>query len=242
MDLARVVGVNWDQHSVDLVSMTSGQPMCGVRVMSQYASTNTGLNSLVTPDLPNGLKPGEQFDKGGNTGTRDIIACVAFFDGLPIVQGFLFPQTSQMLFSDKDRKIDRHSSDVYSSITKDGDFEFSHPSGAFVRVAVASAHEDLTGKDADGLWKIARNTDKQVHIHVEQAGGTYIDIAPNGNVEVSVQGTVSVTSTGTATVNSPTIDLKGAGGATKGLVTGDCMCSYTGAPHPQVSATVKGAI
>jgi hypothetical protein len=185
MDLGRVVGVNWESHTVDLTMMLDGRPMCGVRVMSSSASTNTGLNDLCTPDLPVGLSPGQQFDLGGNTGTRDIIACVDYFGNLPVVMGFLFPQVSQMLFADKDRKIDRHSSDVYTSIDKDGNFEFHHPSGAFVRVGVTSAHEDLTGKDFDARWAITRNTDKQVHIHVEQAGGNaYVDIAPDGTTYV----------------------------------------------------------
>lgn len=217
MDLARVVRVDWDSHSVDLTTVMDGRPLNGVRVMSSSASTNTGLNDLATPDLP---ANGDPFEVGGNTGTRDIIACVSYFGGLPVVMGFLFPQVSEMLFSDKDRKIDRHSSDVYTTTDKDGNFEFYHPSGAFIRVAVASAHEDLTGKDFDGKWKIARNTDKQVHIHVEQAAGNAIvDIAPNGKVSlksavefefdgpVHFKGAVTADSTITATG-----DVKSSGG------------------------------
>lgn len=32
-----------------------------------------------------------------------------------------------------------------------------------------------------------------------------------------------------------------AGGTAKGIVQADCVCAYTGQPHPMVSATVKGS-
>jgi hypothetical protein len=253
MELAKVVNVNWDSHSVDLVMMLDGRPMNGVRVMSSSASTDTGLNDLSQPDVP---ASGDAYKIGGNSGTRDIIACVDYFGDLPVVMGFLHPQFSQMLFSDKERMVYRHASDVYETIDKDGNFEFYHPSGAFVRVAVASAHHDLTGQDFDGLWKITRNTDKQVHIHVEQAGGTAsVDIAPNGaiafhtnttanitavgNVTVHTDGNALVEATGTAEVKGATINLNG--GAMKGIVQGDCLCAFTGAPHGMTSSSVKGS-
>ncbi len=56
--------------------------------------------------------------------------------------------------------------------------------------------------------------------------------------------TATVNCTGKATVKAEGgIDADGAGdGAVKGIVQGDCLCAFTGMPHPHVSATVKGSV
>lgn len=261
-ELAKVVGVHWESGTVDLVFMGSGRPMNNVRVQSSSASTNTGLNDLAKPDGPDASK---KFEKGGLTGTRDIIACVQYFSGLPVVTGFLPPIVSEMQFADEERMIYRHASDVYQTIDKDGNFEFAHPGGAYIRIGTTTPHEDLTGKDFDKKWKIRRNIGKQVHIHVEQAGGkATLDIAPDGAIAITTDTTVSVNATGNATVTSggnvsvmasgtakvqaggkatvkgASIDLDA--GAMKGIVQGDCVCSFTGQPHGQYSGTVKASV
>lgn len=43
---------------------------------------------------------------------------------------------------------------------------------------------------------------------------------------------------GKKTIDAAGIDLIG-GGTPKGVVQGDCVCAFTGGPHPHVSATVK---
>lgn len=260
-ELAKVVAVHWESHTVDLVFITNGRPMRNVRVQSSSASTNTGLSDIPKPDSSG------DFSKAGITKTRDILACVDYYGGIPVVSGFLFPMDTQIAFAGaahEERKIDRHASDVYETIDKDGNYELYHPSGAYIRLGTAPAHEDLTGKDFDKKWKIARNTDKQVHMHIAQAGGkAAIDIAPNGditittatkvtvnatgnvtvtseaNVEVNAAGTAKVIAGGKATVKGSAIDLDA--GAMKGVVQGDCLCAFTGAPHGQFSATVKAS-
>jgi hypothetical protein len=150
MKLAKVVAVHPESHSVDLLVMDDGRRLPGVQVMSPFASSSHGLAGLARPksqDLPDPYSA--PFD-----GKRDIIACVGFYRDAPIVMGFLFPQVSQVLFSDYDRVMDRSPSDAYWTIDKDGNSEYFHPSGTYIRVAVNPEHEDLTGKDADKIWKI----------------------------------------------------------------------------------------
>lgn len=186
--LAKVVGIHWESHTVDLVFTKTGRSMRNVRVQSQSASTNTGFNDLPKPDLPDG----DPFVKGGNTGTRDIIATVQYFDDLPVVTGFLHPVASELMFKDPNRMIYRHASDVYHTIDGDANFEFYHPSGAYVRFGSSPEHEDLTGKDFDKKWKIRRNTGKKVNIHIEQAGGVAsINIDPSGNIDITHAGNLS---------------------------------------------------
>jgi phage baseplate assembly protein V len=55
--------------------------------------------------------------------------------------------------------------------------------------------------------------------------------------------TATVNCTGKATIKAAGgIDADGAGdGAVKGCVQGDCMCAFTGMPHPHVSGSVKAS-
>lgn len=180
MKLAKVVAVNPGGHAVDLLFLDDGSRVPGVQVMSGSASTNTG-----TVDLPEPSSGG--WDSSASlTGDRDLIAVVGFYRGLPIVQGFLFPQVCQVLFDRKDFKVERHASDVYKTIDKDGNLEVFHPSGTYLRIAENPAHEDLTGADADGKWAITKNTGKAVHIQLTlKNGGAQkfsLNIDPDGNV------------------------------------------------------------
>jgi hypothetical protein len=181
------------------------------------------LADLPVPSLP---PSGDKWDLNESK-DRDMLAVVAFFKRLPIVIGFLYPQVSQMLFSDQNRRIERHASDVYTTIDGDGNTELYHPSGTYLRIGTAAAHEDLTGKDYDGKWKIEKNTTTAVHVQltVKNAGSQVasVNIDPSGNVSlthsgdlsvntagnvaVTAGGTMDLTSTGNMTLTAPRIDL-----------------------------------
>lgn len=224
--LAQVTRIRPGGHAVDLVFVDDGYRVAGVQVISSAASSNTGLNDL--PETETG---------------RELIAVVIFMAGMPLVIGFLFPQISEMLFSDPGRKITRHSSDVYSSIDRDGNAEWYHPSGTYIRIGTTPAHEDLTGKDFDQKWRTRRNTDKAVHFHLEiQNGGVskgVIDIDPNGNgtltlkgdLSVDVSGNLNATIGGNATVNVT--------GAVAGYA---ASWSFTGPATFNQAVTVKGLL
>lgn len=218
--LAKVAAIHPEANAVDLVFLEDGSRAPMVQVMSWSASTNSGVSDLQEPSVPSS---GDKWDLAESK-DRDIMAVVGFLHRLPIVLGFLFPQVCQMLFADLNRRVNRHASDVYTSIDADGNFEFYHPSGTYFRFGVAPDHEDLTEKDFDKQWKITKNTDKAIHAHLKVANGgevkATLDIDPEGNIAVShvgnlttdtggnltadVEGTANVTVQGAVTVTTPT--------------------------------------
>ena len=227
--LAKVVRAYPDGHSVDLVMYDDNSPVTNVQVLSGSASSRSGASGLIAPTSPPDGEWGNQ-----DSGDEDMIACVAFMRGHPVVMGFLRPQVNQISFADKNRISYRFPSDVYVTCDGSGNFELSHPGGAFIRIATDPAHESLTGKDFDKKWKRDRNTDAKTHIHIEQGGGVAsLNIDPDGNIDlkhagnlttetggnlsatvsgnatVDVSGTTDVTSGGNLSITAPLITLNG---------------------------------
>lgn len=201
--LAKVVAVYPGGYSVDLKFYDDGSQASNVQVLSgRPVSTSTGVSDMPTPDVPAG---GSQWSMQ-DTKTTDMIGVVGFVRGVPVVVGFLYPQVNQMLFSDKDRMVYRHKSGVYFTIDKDGNLEMCHPSGAYIRFGDSPDHEDLTGKDFDGKWKIP--TTEAVSIRVAQAGGkAVITISPSGDIAISSDGDISFSAVGEFTVSASKINL-----------------------------------
>ena len=71
-----------------------------------------------------------------------------------------------------------------------------------------------------------------------------VEVASNANLTATVGGNLSATVTGSATVTAKGgIVQDGTGtGNTKGCVQGDCVCAFTGQPHPMISSTVKASV
>lgn len=223
--IAKVIAVHPEAVAVDLLFTDDGSTVPMVRVLVPFGSTNTGLVDLATPTPPASGNPQDPTP----TGNRDIYAGVLSFMGRPVVVGFFMPQANQLLFADTNRRVDRHASDVYTTITDSGDVETYHPSGTYLRIGASPTHEDLTGRDLNGQWKIARNTGAAPHVHltVANAGATVatFDVDPsgnitlthNGNLTVNTTGNLSATIGGTAAINAttsitmtaPTITLAG---------------------------------
>lgn len=187
---ARVIAVHYEAYAVDVEYIRDRAIAERVPVMVGTASSNTGLTDLPTP------------------AARDMTAVVDLVDGVPVVIGFLHQRTSQMLFDDPERRVSRHASDVYSSIDADGNVEFYHPSGTFVRVGVSPDHEDLVNANHDQNWAITRNTDKAVYTNMEIRNGGSLRatfrIDPEGNVTLSTAGTISMHADGDISIDSGT--------------------------------------
>lgn len=210
LDIGRVLDVHPESNSVDVVLVSDGRRLVNVRVGSTSASGSTGLFDLPDPKLGTGGRDPASSD----IGERELLAIIGFTAGGPVCLCFVFPQVSQLMFADRNRKIDRHVSDVYSTVDENGNFEFYHPSGAYIRIASGPEHEDLTGRDFDKRWKI--NGKSAGHIHVQQAGGTaFVNIDPSGNVTVksngnmdfSAAGKMNLTAGDSMTFKAPRIDL-----------------------------------
>lgn len=196
-----VTAVYPEGQSIDVLMSDDGSRLSNVQVMVPTGSSNTGMVDLPDPGLPTDNK---RWDFNTQP-ERYLRAVIAFCHGAPVCMGFLLPQVTQLTFKHKNRQIMRHASDVYSTIDDAGNMELYHPSGVYFRIGTNPAHEDLTGQDFDGEWKIARNTGQAVHVHLAAMNGTTFDVAPNGNVVVTVpNGTVALTCPAGVTVTAPT--------------------------------------
>jgi hypothetical protein len=197
--LARVVETHPESHSVSVVIMETQQRITGVQVLAGVAGSDFGFTDMSEPDATG--------YEAKNSGTRDIFAVVGYVNRTPVVVGYLYPQVAQNLFREKGRMIYRHGSDVMVTVDAGGNTQIAHPSGAFIRIGESPDFEDLAGKDYDGKFKTARNTDKQVSIRVSNGGGT-LTMDPSGHVTVQASG-VSIISdvavTGNVTVSGDVV-------------------------------------
>lgn len=214
LDLARVVGSHPESNTVDLIFLASGVQVTGVQVMSGAAGAAHGFHDLPQPREQD-VSPSDPFAGPAKAGSdRLTLAVVARYRELPVVLGFLFPQVAQCLFAERDRMVYRHASDVYFTIDGQGNTELAHPSGVSLRIAETPGHEDLTGQDFDGRWKIERNTGRSVHVQLTMPNAT-VHITPSGAIQidhaasltVNTGGTATIDVTGNATVIAPKITL-----------------------------------
>lgn len=261
---ARVVAVHPEDHSVDIVMVADGSRYVGVQVLAPVAATDAGIF-----DMP---VPSPLADKWSQTQPREreVTAIVAMLGFQPVVLGFMYPQVNGMLFADLERRIMRHASDLYTSIDADANVEVAHPNGSYVRIGTAPDHEDLTGQDFDGHWKISKNTGRSTHLQVViKAGGAQkakLHIDPDGNVTlehtgnltvltggaasievagnatVDVGGTTDVTSAGAAAVHAPSISLDAAATTCTGTLTVQGVLTFEAGMVGTGGAAIAGEV
>jgi hypothetical protein len=192
--------------------------------MSLGASNRTG-----TVDLPEIKAKPDKWDvtKRNADDEQDLLAIVGTLGRNPIVMGFIFPQLNQMLFEDGKLRLYRHQSDVMTTIDGDGNFQYDHPGGAFIRIAEDPDHATFTKKNVDKSLATNRNSNRKVHVRIELAeqmvqltltpdGDASLkikrnllieaegkaDIKVTGNMTAEVGGNMSATIAGTTTVQS----------------------------------------
>lgn len=261
---ARVTAVHPEDHSVDIVMVADGSRYVGVQVMAPVAATDAGVF-----DMP---APSELSDKWSQTQPREreVIAVVAMLGFQPVVLGFMYPQVNAMLFADLERRVMRHASDFYTSIDADANVEVAHPNGTYIRIGVAPEHEDLTGQDFDGNWKIVRNTARDTHLqvvikaggaqkaklHIDPAGNVTLEhtgnlvvttggdatVAVTGDAAVTVGGTTDVTSAGAAAVHAPSISLDAAATTCTGTLTVAGLLTFQAGMAGSGGAAITGEV
>lgn len=69
-----------------------------------------------------------------------------------------------------------------------------------------------------------------------------VDLITHSDLRVTVGGAMTTTVTNKSSTTANKVDIDGGTGGLKGIVQGDCLCAYSGKPHPMVSGTVKGSI
>jgi hypothetical protein len=211
LQLGKVVAIHPESHSIDVLILDNRMRLVDVPVLAAGAGTNTGLNDLPIPT------PGQ--DPWAPVSLeRDVYAVIAMMTPRSVCLGFIYPDVSQMMF-EAGRRVQRHGSDVYTSVDDLGNVEVFHPSGTYMRIGTDPAHEDLTGKDYDARWAIKRNVDQPVHVQLQVknpgAVKATVNIDPSGNVSLTCAGAYAVSAAGAMTIHSaasivmtaPTIDL-----------------------------------
>lgn len=208
-----VVAVHPDDHSVDLVMADNGQRLIGIQVQTPNGSTRSG-----TVDLPDVPEKANKWDVSKETG-QDQIALVAMVGGNPVVTGFLYAQINQMLSKDPKLKSYRHQSDVGYTIDGEGNFQYTHPGGAYIRIGETPDLVDNAGKNADGNSKVDRNTGRKVNIRVGLAGNAVVltmtpegvvtmtmeqdfNLEAKGGINLKAEGAINMTAKGAITMKS----------------------------------------
>ncbi len=105
-----------------------------------------------------------------------------------------------------------------------------------------AAHH-LTVTVAGPSAQVAVEIDGEAHVHTTGAATVAVDGSADVTVgqaaTVDVGTTCDVTAGGKATLTAHQVEIDGGSGSLTGTVTGQCICAFTGAPHPDYSATVK---
>lgn len=218
--IGQVVAVYPEGQSVDVLLSDDGTRLSNVQVMVPTGSSSTGVVDLPDPGLP----PDDSRWNFNTSPERTIRAVVAFYRSHPVCIGFILPQVTQVTFKRKNFRVDRHASDVYTTIDEHGNVEFAHPSGIYLRIATNPAHEDLTGLDFDKKWAITQNTGSGVHVHLAALGGMSLEVNPAGQVSITAP---------LVTINGVTIDPAG-NVHTTATITGDTdvvAAGHSGATH-----------
>lgn len=177
--LAKVTYVHPEGQKLEVMFLDTGDYGRDVQVMSPYAGTDFGFTSGIPAPEEEGHDPNKETDPD----KRHIIAVIATVQGRHICLGFLFPQITHMAFTkdqDKNRLLERHTSDFYRTVDDEANMEMVHPSGAFVIMSENSQPTNLDGRDFDNRWELKRNTGKQISIRA-QVGNSFVSVR-NGEV------------------------------------------------------------
>lgn len=202
-----VVEVHPQDHSVDIVMADDGSRLVGVQVLTPNGSTRTGLTDL--PQIP---PRSDKWDVSNQTG-QDMLAMVGYFSGLPVVVGFLYPQVNQMTHNDPKLRMERHQSDVITTVDGIGNIQLAHPSGLFLKIGDAPEKIDYTAQNADANSAVDRNTDTAPYVRLYMRDGMAIlTIAPTGAITLTTESTIDVHAKDSITVvTDTTMTLKSIG-------------------------------
>lgn len=207
-----VVATHPEDHSVDLVMVDDHSRLAGVQVLTPNGSGLYGINDLLAPDE----RTGDAKWDLRQVGAQNPIAGVLFGARMPVVIGFRFPQINQVLFDEKNLRVDRHASEVYSTLNAASDYEMAWPNGTFVRIAADPNHVDLNGHGSDKKWATTKNADKALHLrvvlgagkldlHVDPAGN--LSIVHDGDLTIHTKGAASIAVDGNTTLTTPKLTV-----------------------------------
>lgn len=156
--VVRVCHVHPEGHAFDGIFCDSGDYARNVQVLSPMAGTDFGFAS----GIPSPEQEGWDKNREINPGRRDVLAVVATCSAGLLCLGYLYPQVNQLAFTkaaDKNRLIERHTSDFYRTISDLADADWVHPGGAWIRMGLGPIPDLMLtpARDYDKRWLIKRN-------------------------------------------------------------------------------------
>jgi hypothetical protein len=193
--IARVTAVHPEGQKMEVIFLDTGDYGRDVQLMTPYGGTDFGM----TTGLPAPEEEGHDFNtEQWDPGKRHINAVVATCGSVHICLGYLYPQCTHMAFTkdqDKNRLIERHTSDFVRTISDAGDMDMVHPSGAHLRIGNGGTPDDLAGRDFDGVWSLKHNKGGAVTVALannSNGESTSVTLLPNGTVEVRATNDVDI--------------------------------------------------
>ena len=193
--IARVTAVHPEGQKMEVIFLDTGDFGRDVQLMTPYGGTDFGL----TTGVPEPEQEGHDFNtEQWDPNKRHINAVVATCGSIHICLGFLYPQCTHMAFTkgqDKNRLIERHTSDFVRTVSDAGDMDLVHPSGAHLRIGQGSAPDNLAGRDFDGVWSIKHNKGGAVTIslvNASAASNSSVILLPDGTVEIRASKDVDI--------------------------------------------------
>ena len=174
-----VVGVNPQDHSVDIVMLDDGSRVVGAQVLTPNGSARTG-----TFDMPAVPKRKKKWDISERT-DQDQIAMVGYVGRNPVVVGFLYPQVNQITRKSDKVMTYRHQSDVEVQIGEKGAISIRHPGGFSLEVGTP----DASGLEPDGEFDrkaITRNASENNDFRIRLGGGAILDFSVDKEGQLSI--------------------------------------------------------
>lgn len=168
--LAKVTAVHPEAQKMEVIFLDTGDYGRDVQLMTPYGGTDFGL----TTGIPAPEKEGHEENMEENDpDKRQIMAVVASIQGMHICLGYLYPQINQMAFpkddDHKNRLIERHTSDVYRTVSEEGNMDIVHPredAPVYIRMGEGPKIDEIEGKDFDKVWKRKHNRDREASITI----------------------------------------------------------------------------
>lgn len=211
---ARVLKVNWHARTVDCVGMHRNHgngKFVNVPMMTPIFTQTEALHWL--PDIapPTKKAPEANAKLEGNDDALAILLFVGNNQNNPVCLGFISPGYNEFSFAEEGTKIERHTSDVYNRLTKDGTYEFAFPDGTYLKVAPAAngyqltnlselSHRDKTTKP----WTIKKDGPRIAILN--HASGTNISISETGDITIHSATNININATdGSIVING--VDL-----------------------------------
>jgi len=183
--LAQVESVLREEHALSVllsglstITGADGTPTLKVRVMEHRAGPWVG-----TRDLP-------------RVGDQGVVAFLHGSEHSGVWLGSLYQDLDNIVTRNHDERLSHHDSGVWSRLDKDGQAEWSHPSGTYLRVGSGTAltpdpstgtprsrHERQGRARRTVAYNIPSKPVPTVHLH--HSSGTEFTIAPDGAITIT---------------------------------------------------------